>query len=47
MTKLVVTSFSIQKNLLKELDLVRGDCPRSKYLTRLVEQSIRPKEEAE
>ena len=42
MSKTKITSFSVRKNLLKQLDVMRGDIPRSVYLTRLLEKNLQP-----
>jgi hypothetical protein len=34
---------SLQPEILEKLDSIRGDIPRSRYLSRLVEQALKPK----
>ena len=35
-----IITFSISKHLLREMDKTRGDIPRSKYITRLLENAM-------
>ena len=36
----VTTGISIDEDLLKELDLIRGDIPRSRVIVRLIEAYV-------
>jgi hypothetical protein len=36
----VITGISFPKQILKDLDRIRGDIPRSKYIVRLLEKKI-------
>jgi hypothetical protein len=44
-TGLTTTSFSIPKSVLAELDMKRGDIPRSKYVLRIIEKSLKTQED--
>jgi metal-responsive CopG/Arc/MetJ family transcriptional regulator len=35
-----IITFSISKHLLKKMDKTRGDIPRSKYITRMLENAM-------
>ena len=37
---MVVTGISIDADLLEELDLIRGDIPRSRVIVRLIEKYV-------
>ena len=37
---IVTTGFSIDEDLLKELDLIRGDIPRSRVIVRLIQKYL-------
>jgi hypothetical protein len=39
------TSFTIPKELMTKLDMVRGDIPRSRYLLRLIEKNLEGREQ--
>jgi metal-responsive CopG/Arc/MetJ family transcriptional regulator len=45
MTKQKILTISLPKDLLKEIDTMRGDTPRSRFVSRMLEKSLNiPKE---